>query len=139
MKKISKALFNFIKNLFLLLIDIRFVTITILGNSLVFIIALIMYYVEKGQNPLINNYLDALWWSFSTITTVGYGDIVPYTDHGKILGIISMVFGTGIFATYTGLFAGVFLKNIHYIHEDHIREEIHQLKREVYNLRKSRD
>ena len=139
MRKISFAIFNFIKNLFLLLIDIRFVTITLLGNSLVFIIAFIMYYVENGMNPLINNYLDALWWSFSTITTVGYGDIVPVTAQGKVLGIISMVIGTGIFATYTGLFAGVFLKNIHSLHEDHIREEIHHLKREVYNLRKGRD
>lgn len=139
MKKISKALFRFIKNLLLLFIDIRFVTITILGNSLVFIIALIMFYVESETNPAINTYLDALWWSFSTITAVGYGDIVPISINGKILGMFSMIIGTGIFATYTGLFAGVFLKSISTNHDEHIREEIYKLKKEIYHLRKSRN
>ncbi|MBN1153264.1 MAG: potassium channel family protein [Dehalococcoidia bacterium] len=42
---------------------------------------------------------DALWWSLSTVTTVGYGDIVPMTPLGRIIGMVLMVVGIGVMAT----------------------------------------
>jgi voltage-gated potassium channel len=50
-----------------------------------------------------------LWWSFSTATNTGYGDIIPMTFAGKILGILLMLMGMALFAMYTGLFAEVIL------------------------------
>ena len=43
----------------------------------------------ESQHPdsQINSMLDAVWWTVSTVTTVGYGDIVPVTDTGKIVAI----------------------------------------------------
>ncbi len=57
----------------------------------------------------MHNFIDALWWAFATVTTVGYGDLVPVTIPGKILGIGLMIGGTGLFATYTALFANALL------------------------------
>lgn len=54
-------------------------------------------------------YMDALWWSFATATTTGYGDITPVTDAGKILSILLMLAGLGLFSMYTALFAEAIL------------------------------
>ncbi len=48
---------------------------------------------------------DALWWSFVTMTTVGYGDIYPVTVEGRILACLLMVAGIGLFGTITGYLA----------------------------------
>jgi len=53
--------------------------------------------------------MDALWWSFATATTTGYGDITPVTDTGKILSIILMLVGLALFSMYTALFAEAIL------------------------------
>ena len=55
--------------------------------------------------------MDGIWWAYSTVTTVGYGDIIPTTFQGRILGILLMLMGTAMFATYIALFAEVILKS----------------------------
>lgn len=64
--------------------------------------------LEYDKNPHINDALDALYWSVSTITNVGYGDIVPVTDFGKVLAMLLMVGGIGIYASLAGILAGYF-------------------------------
>ncbi|MDR4506035.1 MAG: ion channel [Candidatus Scalindua sp.] len=59
------------------------------------------------ENP--PHIIDALWWSFVTITTVGYGDIAPSTIGGRITGIIVMVFGIGILGMFTATIASAFV------------------------------
>ena len=48
---------------------------------------------------------DALWWSYTTITTVGYGDRFPITTEGRLIGVGLMTIGVGIFGTYTAIIA----------------------------------
>lgn len=48
---------------------------------------------------------DALWWSYTTITTVGYGDRFPVTTGGRLVGVGLMTVGVGIFGTYTAIIA----------------------------------
>jgi voltage-gated potassium channel len=52
---------------------------------------------------------DAIWWSVSTLTTVGYGDRVPVTTEGRILAMALMIAGVGMFGGLSGLTAALFL------------------------------
>ena len=53
---------------------------------------------------------DALWYVIVTISTVGYGDEFPVTNNGRIAGALIIVIGVGIFGTFTGYLANVFLR-----------------------------
>jgi len=64
---------------------------------------------EKGINSNIKTAEDAIWWSYVTITTVGYGDKFPVTTEGRIIGSILMTTGVGIFGTFTALVSSWFI------------------------------
>lgn len=53
---------------------------------------------------------DAVWWSFVTITTVGYGDVTPLTLGGRITGVVVMVFGIGLLGMFTATVASIFVE-----------------------------
>ncbi len=57
-----------------------------------------IYAVESQTESEINTILDAVWWTVATITTVGYGDIVPLSELGRIIGIFYMFFGVTFIA-----------------------------------------
>jgi voltage-gated potassium channel len=71
-------------------------------------IAVLAFEDEKESN--IRTPLDAVWWAVSTMTTVGYGDKVPVTTEGKVVAMILMVTGVGLFGVLTGLFARLFVQ-----------------------------
>jgi voltage-gated potassium channel len=52
---------------------------------------------------------DSIWYTIVTISTVGYGDRYPVTNDGRILGTVIIVIGVGIFGTFTGYLANLFL------------------------------
>lgn len=52
---------------------------------------------------------DAIWWTYVTITTVGYGDRFPVTGAGRIIGILVLTTGVGVFATFAGFIANKLL------------------------------
>ena len=82
-----------------------FLFLTVCGNLLIATGATALYFAERETNPQIKTLLDTVWWADSTVTTVGYGDIIPTTPLGKVIGIILMIFGTALFWSYTALFA----------------------------------
>ncbi len=63
-------------------------------------------------DPSINSLFDSLWFVLSTITTVGYGDILPQSGPGKIIGLIILIIGVLIFSTITGAIASYFARTI---------------------------
>ncbi|EPZ51008.1 ligand-gated ion channel [Bacteriovorax sp. BAL6_X] len=99
----------FIERFIYLFKTVAFWFITIIGNLGVVIFAYVFLHFENGQNPKVTELGDAIWWAFTTITTVGYGDITPITFWGRVTAIVLMIFGTGLFATYTAIFANVML------------------------------
>ena len=52
---------------------------------------------------------DAVWYTIVTITTVGYGDRYPVTNSGRIVGVLIMITGVGLFGVLTGFLANTFL------------------------------
>jgi len=70
---------------------IIFVSVIIIGATAIYI-------VEMRVDSQINSPLDAVWWTVATITTVGYGDVVPETTLGRIIGIVYMLFGVTMMA-----------------------------------------
>jgi voltage-gated potassium channel len=66
-----------------------------------------IYYFEFGKT--VDSFGDALWWSFVTSTTVGYGDISPITAPGRIIAAILMLTGIGFIGMLTGTIATFFI------------------------------
>jgi voltage-gated potassium channel len=60
-----------------------------------------LYTAEVGINEAVASPFDALWWGITTLTTVGYGDVVPKTAEGKIAASVLMVLGISLFSAIT--------------------------------------
>ncbi len=76
--------------------------------SIAIISSTIVFWVEsRTGNPAIKSLFDGFWWTLVTITTVGYGDIVPVSTIGKIIGIITMFLGIALLSMVTGRIASL--------------------------------
>lgn len=64
---------------------------------------------EQGSEANIKSADDAIWWSVTTITTVGYGDRYPVSTEGRVIAMVLMMSGVGLFGTLSGLVASFFL------------------------------
>lgn len=64
------------------------------SSVLVLVSSFIMIYTEG------KSFLDALWWSIVTVTTVGYGDISPATSIGRVMAVVLMIFGREAYFGY---------------------------------------
>jgi voltage-gated potassium channel Kch len=90
------------------------------GNALLTVVFLVFCVLEFGSLAVltaeeyaaganITNASSALWWTFVTITTVGYGDRFPVTNSGRLVGVFVMIAGVGLFGTLSGFLANTFL------------------------------
>jgi len=64
---------------------------------------------EGGVNEQFKAMSDAIWWVLVTMTTVGYGDKVPMTTGGRIIGIIIMFFGLALLSSFTATISSFFI------------------------------
>ena len=90
------------------------------GSALIMLLLMGFFVLEFGSfailkaeqtNPDANikTASDAVWYTIVTISTVGYGDRYPTTNPGRIIGSIIIIIGVGIFGTFTGYLANMFL------------------------------
>lgn len=63
----------------------------------IFIVSSAVYVTQNGINPQISNYVDALYFTITTLTTTGFGDITLQGPGGRLLAIVIMVVGVGLF------------------------------------------
>ena len=69
----------------------------------------ILHIEQNAPGANITTASDALWYTIVTISTVGYGDRYPVTNDGRIVGSFIIIVGVGIFGTFTGYLANLFL------------------------------
>ena len=83
----------------------------------VFLTALIMFNAEPHVNPdtgvtVFSDFFDALYWATVTLTTVGYGDMIPVTDLGRFVSMLSSLFGVAIIALPSGVITASYLEEL---------------------------
>lgn len=86
-------------------------SVSVLAILLIIFSSIAILAVETDPKSNIKNAEDAIWWTYTTITTVGYGDKYPVTTEGRILAMILMTFGVGFFGTFTAYIASIFVAN----------------------------
>lgn len=97
----------------LLLTVIRQETASVLSAMFIMVIVIVLaasgiYMIEREEQPAFDNIPKAMWWAAVTLTTVGYGDVVPQTVFGKIFGLVITVAGVGMVALPAGILASGF-------------------------------
>jgi len=76
---------------------------------MLFIASSLIFLLERDEQPeQFASIPHAMWWGVSTLTTVGYGDVVPVSPWGRILGVVIMFLGIGTFALPAGVLASAF-------------------------------
>lgn len=78
--------------------------------SLICIIATLFRWAEHGANPNIDDWFDSLYFTVTTMTGVGFGDIVPVTHAGRLVSMAAMLLGTALFAGFTALIASAIIE-----------------------------
>jgi voltage-gated potassium channel len=87
--------------------------------------------LEAGlSGASITSFSDALWWSASTVTTVGYGDEVPTTAAGRGVGLVLMVLGIALFGLLTASLASYFVDN----KQDEVHPQWDELKERLARM-----
>ncbi len=83
----------------------------LLSVLMIFLIVLFLgsvtvYFFERDAQPAaFGNIPSALWWAVTTLTTTGYGDVVPVTPMGRFVAALVMISGLGVFGLWTGILA----------------------------------
>jgi voltage-gated potassium channel len=79
-----------------ILISLLIISILVIGGS-----GIGIYLIESPhEDAQITNLVDAFWWVSATVTTVGYGDVVPVTEAGRVMGIGLMFVGISIIGAF---------------------------------------
>lgn len=86
-----------------------FITVAIISFLLITFSSIAILQFETAPNSNIKTAEDALWWAYTTFTTVGYGDMYPVTGEGRIIAVLLMTGGVGLFGTFSGFIASWFL------------------------------
>lgn len=89
------------------------VTVCLFVGTLLLLASSLMYYVEHDAQPEAFSSIPAtFWWAVATLTTVGYGDVYPITEVGKMLAGIICLLGIGMIALPTSILGAAFVKEL---------------------------
>ena len=112
------------------------ISILVIGSS-----GIGIYLIESPhEDAQITNLIDAFWWTTATVTTVGYGDVVPVTEIGRLMGIVLMFVGITIIGTFISALGAMLISSRlkkHETVEDSTKSMIIKKINEIENLEKN--
>lgn len=81
--------------------------------TLLIVSSLLVWMLERGRSDAtsITSFWDGIWWALVTVATVGYGDRVPATPYGRLVGMVLIVVGFTLLSVFTGLVASLFVED----------------------------
>jgi voltage-gated potassium channel len=90
-------------------------------------LAVVAAVFEWAVDPGIGSFRDSLWWAIVTVTTVGYGDVVPTSTGGRLIGAVLMLAGVSAIPIATSLVVSIFITRL----QAKERERDEETRREV--------
>ena len=110
-----------------------FASVSMISFFIVVFSSIAILNCEVAPDSNIKTASDALWWSFVTITTVGYGDFYPTTSMGRVIASTLIMAGVGLFGTFTAYVASFFM---HYEdgQDTELLEELKKVKAQLKSL-----
>ena len=81
-------------------------SVLVIFLMVLFLASVAVYFLERDVQPAtFGSVPAALWWAVATLTTTGYGDVVPITPLGRLVAAVVMICGLGVFGLWTGILA----------------------------------
>ena len=111
----------------------RIIHLIIAAGLVILVGTIVMYNIEKNvPNTQIKTYLDSLWWCVATVTTVGYGDIVPVSNLGRIVAIFYMFFGISMISLlFFVITNSIYRRRYDKVEIEQRQQQLDQLKNEL--------
>lgn len=82
------------------------ISVLVIFLMVIFLASVAEYFLERDVQPqTFGSVPAALWWAVATLTTTGYGDVVPITPLGRMVAALVMISGLGVFGLWTGILA----------------------------------
>ncbi len=124
---INEFLYVFIEKRF------EFGTLLLLYGFVVFFSSTAIYMYEGigGVNPKIESYFDAVYWSIITISTVGYGDVTPVTDEGKVITLILILGGFTTVVLATSIATNALTEKLEIVRENDVKSKASKFKKYI--------
>lgn len=101
----------------------------------VILITILVWFVDTG----ISDFGTAIWYTFASMTSTGYGDVVPTTISGRIVGIVAMVGGILIFSLMTAIISSAYVSRLNRENRQDLESKIDDLTRNVEELNRKID
>jgi len=104
-------------------LGLLYVTVVFFSSTVIF-----LYEGPEGVNPNIVDFFDAVYWSIITISTVGYGDVVPITIEGKLVTLVLVVSSFLVIAFGTSIITTGLSDRMEIIKENRVQSETSKMK-----------
>jgi len=107
----------------------EFLTLLMFSSIVIFVSSVLIYVMEANNpNSPIDTLYEAVYWSIVTISTVGYGDITPTTDAGRLVAMFVIIAGIAVLAFTTSLVVSAFTEKLDEIKETKMIDDLKKLE-----------